>query len=185
MKTIDVDAKELRNDMLPLSKGESAIYHLVNDIEDVVYVGQTRDLEKRIRTHLSQKKPFERVRAYKCLHMDANNMEALDIANNDARLNRMLPPNDIFLNAREVRELIAEKLMGVYFAYYVAFEADGERKSEYIRRADAIKLADTSAAFVVSYVYENLDQETIDECEKIMRNSIDEDMKPKHNKDKD
>jgi len=85
------------NKQLPDSKSlRLVIYRLVKNNE-VIYVGQSKNLKSRACSHRGNEADFDYVYFFDVDPFDANNIEAENIVNHNPKFNTNLPKNDSYI----------------------------------------------------------------------------------------
>jgi len=86
------------------------VYCLFGSNGVCIYVGQTKNLEKRIYDQFKSGKEFERFSFELCDKKGANDLEALTIVRMKPTLNKNLPSNSKFVSTLKLREDISDLL---------------------------------------------------------------------------
>jgi len=128
------------------AKGIYCVYLLVCDSKGVVYVGQTSDLEGRMKDHVYSDKQFDRFE-YRTCHADSRDaLECFNIIKYNPELNKRLPPTDDYVSLALLKAILTEdissKLDDLIFSLPRAFDR-GDNKSKmlkYITTQDAESL---------------------------------------------
>lgn len=108
----------------PSDSGDSKIYFLVSG-DEVIYVGQTLDLNRRAYQHSrpdlteGKVKSFDNISFIECSSFYANNVEAFYIAKFTPIFNKIMPKNDIY---RKLSTLKVE--IGTFAFDYVVSNID-------------------------------------------------------------
>ncbi len=89
-------------------KGQHCIYRLIDSAEEVIYVGHTADLEKRIYSHLSNGKDFCFFDYSKCTKETAKEAERDAIIKYNPKLNISLPTTPEYKTEAQARKIIEE-----------------------------------------------------------------------------
>lgn len=86
-------------------------YHLIRGGE-VVYVGQSTNIQSRLKSHVSGPMDFDSFTLFECSESELSNNEAEDIVTYNPEHNSLLPVNDKYLSVsaytKEVSEVVRE-----------------------------------------------------------------------------
>lgn len=122
--------------------GYTCIYSLKTAHGKYLYVGQTKNLRKRLATHRRGDRYFKNFDYFFCRDEDANNAEAKAIVAAAPTKNSALPSNDIYISKTEARKLLLNNISGRLFDACKVYQGRGENKLQYIRRDDAERVAE-------------------------------------------
>lgn len=79
-------------------KDQHYLYHLMDDAENILYIGCTVDIHSRVAVHKAEKTiPFKKCRYFLCDKKQRRNIEAMEIFEYMPEYNRSFPKNDIFM----------------------------------------------------------------------------------------
>ncbi len=90
--------------------GDHCIYSLIDSNEDVVYIGQTANLESRLYSHLANGKDFSFFKYEVCDKSEATIKESEAIIKHNPKLNTSLPKNPKYKTSDQARKMIEECL---------------------------------------------------------------------------
>ena len=95
-------------------KDTTCIYKLYSEDSTVVYVGQTKALERRLYEHISNGIEFVCFSFEVCCDSDANDIEAYEIVSNNSKLNKSIPTSNKYpalsIYNLEIRKAINNKM---------------------------------------------------------------------------
>lgn len=123
--------------------GKTFIYKLI-DSGEVVYVGQTARLHKRLAEHYFSGKKFFQADFYTVDRDQAGNEEAILIVSIEPKLNKSMPKNDIYISLSSFVEEVRE----VAIRGNVFFEAhfEGSARGGIACKPKYAEIADVSVA---------------------------------------
>lgn len=81
------------------------IYHILNSYDEIIYIGQTRNIYSRIGSHSRTKDNIYKIRYWPCLFEELSNREADEIIKFDPILNSSLPTNDFWFSLESHKKI--------------------------------------------------------------------------------
>lgn len=88
----------------PLSLGSGYVYHLLDEEDNVVYVGSTINIYQRYASHLQSDKYFLKIRFWEVSKRDMFNIEAEHIIKLYPKYNSNLPNNDVWFSFEKYKK---------------------------------------------------------------------------------
>ena len=94
--------------------GECCVYRLIGSDEEVIYVGQTTNLESRIYSHLANGKDFSFFDYELCEKSRANETERDAIIKHNPKLNVLLPKTPEYKTVDQARKIIEDCMSDIF-----------------------------------------------------------------------
>jgi len=86
-----------RNKLLPCAKDFRFVVYMLVKNDEVIYVGQSRNLKSRVCSHVGNEADFDYIDFFDVDPFEANNVEADRIVRYNPKFNTTLPKNDTYM----------------------------------------------------------------------------------------